>query len=166
MLSQRIDALERLLSQRIQSGWNEIQARFDADEKALKLQGVEYERRLEVLNNDRQEAREKEATFLPRDLWDEYVKSSGLWRDNFTEQINTLRTAKVAEHATFATHAELKGTVDSLAARIDQSVTSLSARMDQIERAAANLQGRLWMLSATLTGLVIVINWFMRYLGK
>ena len=36
------------------------------EEKARQLQATEYERRLEVLNNDREEARQKESAFVLR----------------------------------------------------------------------------------------------------
>jgi hypothetical protein len=63
--------------------------RMDKEEEARELQATEYERRLEVLNNDREEARKKEKEFMQNSEYfirhDEILKkveSLELWRSS------------------------------------------------------------------------------------
>lgn len=59
MLSARIAHVQELMVQRL-----------DQQRIALDLQAKEYERRLEVLNNDREEARNKESSFVLKTQYD------------------------------------------------------------------------------------------------
>jgi hypothetical protein len=86
--------------------------RANMEEKARQLQAVEYERRLEVLNNDREEARQKESNFVLRVQHDDMEKRVSannlavnsimpisarvdalyLWRDEITKVMAALQS--------------------------------------------------------------------------
>ena len=47
---------------------------MEAAATALKLQVSEYERRLELLNNEARQLKDMQATYLPREIHDNFVK--------------------------------------------------------------------------------------------
>jgi hypothetical protein len=53
-----------------------IEQRIKASETALDLQAAEYERRMEILNNDRAEARRKEADLVSKQQYDIYIRDA------------------------------------------------------------------------------------------
>ena len=62
-LELRISELEKRLDVQRKGDRKQLISIFKHETKALKLQAKEYERRLQVLNDDREEARDKEITF-------------------------------------------------------------------------------------------------------
>ena len=66
-LATRVAVIERLLDQHPDTcPWAR---EVDGMEKALKLQAVEYSRRLDALNGEAERLRQMQATFVPRELW-------------------------------------------------------------------------------------------------
>ena len=59
LMDAKIDALERLMT-----------ARMDAQDTARILQAAEYERRLEHLNGEAERIRQREITYVPRELYE------------------------------------------------------------------------------------------------
>ena len=57
-----------------------LEERILGRDAALKLQAVEYERRLEDLNHAHQQAVEQRAQFLPREVYDIAVSEWRVWR--------------------------------------------------------------------------------------
>jgi hypothetical protein len=84
VLHERIIALEKV-----------IHTRLEGNDKALELKSQELARRLEVLNHAHQEARDKEATFLPRETWEAFLKTNNAWRESVMVQLaaNSGKTA-------------------------------------------------------------------------
>ena len=56
-------------------------------EKATDLQALEYERRLTELNHARQHSIENQATFLRREVYDNYVTATLAWREEVREAL-------------------------------------------------------------------------------
>ena len=46
-----------------------VDIKFEENEKALKIQAQEYERRLEALNGEAERLRQMQTTYLPRELY-------------------------------------------------------------------------------------------------
>jgi hypothetical protein len=69
VLEERLAGMDRALKL-------EAQAREDA----LRLQAAEYERRLKALNHAHEQAREALATYVPREMYDEFMRGTIEWR--------------------------------------------------------------------------------------
>jgi len=59
-----------------------------ADRRALKLQAAEYERRLESLNHAHEQARQKEAEYVTRDKYEDWIKQNKTALDAALLRIN------------------------------------------------------------------------------
>lgn len=51
-----------------------IDLRFEYNDDAIKLQAVEYARRLDQLNHDHQRTKETQQTYLPREIYEQSQK--------------------------------------------------------------------------------------------
>src|ERR1700678_1533377 len=71
-------AIERELANRERTF---VGLRFDLAERALQLDHVEMLRRLELLNHAHEDARQKEASFVGREVYESQVKDQNKWRD-------------------------------------------------------------------------------------
>lgn len=58
-----------------------VNLRFELAERALQLDHVEMLRRLDLLNRAHEDARQKEASFVGREVYESQVKDSNKWRD-------------------------------------------------------------------------------------
>src|SRR5580658_2439416 len=58
-----------------------IDLRFQLAERALELDHVEMLRRLDLLNHAHEDARQKEASFVGREVYESQVKDTNKWRD-------------------------------------------------------------------------------------
>jgi hypothetical protein len=66
-----------------------VDLRFELAEKALELDHIEMLRRLDLLNHAHEDAREKEASFVSREVYESQVKDSGKWRDEVNSALST-----------------------------------------------------------------------------
>jgi hypothetical protein len=71
-------AVEREVSDRERTFVN---LRFELAERALNLDHIETLRRLELLNHAHEDARQKEASFVGREVYESQVKDQNKWRD-------------------------------------------------------------------------------------
>jgi hypothetical protein len=71
-------AVEREVSDRERAFVN---LRFELAERALNLDHIETLRRLELLNHAHEDARQKEASFVGREVYESQVKDQNKWRD-------------------------------------------------------------------------------------
>jgi hypothetical protein len=62
-----------------------VDLRFELAERALELDHIEMLRRLELLNHAHEDARQKEASFVGREVYESQVKDHNKWRD----EVNT-----------------------------------------------------------------------------
>lgn len=64
-------------------------------ETARQLQAAEYERRLEILNHEAEQLKSMQATYLPREQWEETIRGLVAYRDQLIgrQEIVTLITA-------------------------------------------------------------------------
>ena len=60
----------------------------EADQTALRLQATEYERRLETLNHAHEQARQKEADYVTRDKYEDWIKQSNIALETALLRIN------------------------------------------------------------------------------
>src|SRR5580700_11785378 len=58
-----------------------IDLRFQLAERALELDHVEMLRRLDLLNHAHEDARQKEASFVGREVYESQIKDHNKWRD-------------------------------------------------------------------------------------
>jgi len=70
MNSEEVKYLGQLVDTKLQSLERIFNTRMDAQDKALQLQAAEYERRLEHLNGEAERMRQREITYLPRELYE------------------------------------------------------------------------------------------------
>jgi hypothetical protein len=66
-----------------------VDLRFELAEKALQLDHIEMLRRLDLLNHAHEDAREKEASFVSREVYESQVKDSSKWRDEVNSALST-----------------------------------------------------------------------------
>lgn len=66
-----------------------INLRFELAERALKLDHLEMLRRLDLLNHAHEQARQKEASFVGREVYESQTKESNKWRDQVNAALST-----------------------------------------------------------------------------
>jgi hypothetical protein len=65
-----------------------VNLRFELAERALQLDHVEMLRRLDLLNHAQEDARQKEASFVGREVYESQVKDSNKWRDEVNSTLS------------------------------------------------------------------------------
>ncbi len=58
-----------------------VELRFELAQRALELDHIEMLRRLDLLNHAHEEARQKEASFVGREVYESQAKEHNKWRD-------------------------------------------------------------------------------------
>jgi len=66
-----------------------VDLRFDLAERALELDHIEMLRRLDLLNHAHEDARQKEASFVGREVYESQVKENNKWRDEVNSSLST-----------------------------------------------------------------------------
>jgi hypothetical protein len=66
-----------------------VNLRFELAERALELDHVETLRRLDLLNHAHEEARQKEASFVGREVYESQTKEHNKWRDEVNSSLST-----------------------------------------------------------------------------
>lgn len=66
-----------------------INLRFELAERALELDHIEMLRRLDLLNHAHEDARQKEASFVGREVYESQVKENNKWRDEVNSALST-----------------------------------------------------------------------------
>jgi hypothetical protein len=66
-----------------------IDLRFELAERALELDHVEMLRRLDLLNHAHEDARQKEASFVGREVYETQTKENNKWRDDVNASLST-----------------------------------------------------------------------------
>jgi hypothetical protein len=80
-----IFAFEREMAERERAF---VGLRFELSERALQLDHVEMLRRLDLLNHAHEDARQKEASFVGREVYESQVKDSNKWRDEVNSALS------------------------------------------------------------------------------
>ena len=65
-----------------------VSLRFELAERALELDHVEMLRRLDLLNHAHEDARQKEASFVGREVYESQVKDHNKWRDEVNSALS------------------------------------------------------------------------------
>ena len=65
-----------------------VDLRFDLAERALQLDHVEMLRRLDLLNHAHEDARQKEASFVGREVYESQIKDNNKWRDEVNSALS------------------------------------------------------------------------------
>jgi hypothetical protein len=65
-----------------------VELRFELAERALQLDHVEMLRRLDLLNHAHEDARQKEASFVGREVYESQVKDHNKWRDEVNSALS------------------------------------------------------------------------------
>jgi hypothetical protein len=65
-----------------------VDIRFELAERALQLDHVEMLRRLDLLNHAHEDARQKEASFVGREVYESQIKDSNKWRDEVNSALS------------------------------------------------------------------------------
>ena len=80
-----IFAFEREMAERERAF---VDIRFELSERALQLDHVEMLRRLDLLNHAHEDARQKEASFVGREVYESQVKDTNKWRDEVNSALS------------------------------------------------------------------------------
>jgi hypothetical protein len=80
-----IFAFEREMAERERAF---VGLRFELSERALQLDHIEMLRRLDLLNHAHEDARQKEASFVGREVYESQVKDSNKWRDEVNSALS------------------------------------------------------------------------------
>ena len=65
-----------------------VDLRFDLAERALQLDHIEMLRRLDLLNHAHEDARQKEASFVGREVYESQIKDHNKWRDEVNSALS------------------------------------------------------------------------------
>jgi hypothetical protein len=65
-----------------------VSLRFELAERALELDHVEMLRRLDLLNHAHEDARQKEASFVGREVYESQIKDHNKWRDEVNSALS------------------------------------------------------------------------------
>jgi hypothetical protein len=65
-----------------------LNLRFELADKALQLDHIEMLRRLDLLNHAHEDARQKEASFVGREVYESQVKDHNKWRDEVNSALS------------------------------------------------------------------------------
>jgi hypothetical protein len=63
--------------------------RFELAERALELDHIEMLRRLDLLNHAHEDARQKETSFVGREVYDSQTRENNKWRDEVNASLST-----------------------------------------------------------------------------
>jgi hypothetical protein len=66
-----------------------VDLRFELAERAVELDHVETLRRLDLLNHAHEEARQKEASFVGREVYESQAKEHNKWRDEVNATLSS-----------------------------------------------------------------------------
>jgi hypothetical protein len=66
-----------------------VDLRFELAKRALDLDHIEMLRRLDLLNHAHEDARQKEASFVGREVYDSQTKENNKWRDEVNAALST-----------------------------------------------------------------------------
>lgn len=66
-----------------------VNLRFELAERALELDHIEMLRRLDLLNHAHEDARQKEASFVGREVYESQTKEHNKWRDEVNSALST-----------------------------------------------------------------------------
>jgi hypothetical protein len=66
-----------------------VDLRFELAQRALELDHVEMLRRLELLNHAHEDARQKELSFVGREVYESQLKDTNKWRDEVNSALST-----------------------------------------------------------------------------
>jgi hypothetical protein len=66
-----------------------VDLRFELAERALQLDHIEMLRRLDLLNHAHEDARQKEASFVGREVYESQIKDHNKWRDEVNSALST-----------------------------------------------------------------------------
>jgi hypothetical protein len=66
-----------------------VNLRFELAQRAVELDHIEMLRRLDLLNHAHEEARQKEATFVGREVYESQAKEHTKWRDEVNATLST-----------------------------------------------------------------------------
>lgn len=80
-----IFAFEREMAERERAF---VGLRFELSERALQLDHIEMLRRLDLLNHAHEDARQKEASFVGREVYESQVKDTNKWRDEVNSALS------------------------------------------------------------------------------
>ncbi len=86
--------------------------------------------------------------------------------DRRLEEMNQFRAQIVQERGMFVSrefydeqHRRLNGAIEAAKEAVD-------VRLKMLETSKSNLEGRMWMMGAAISAVVVLVNLAMRYLGK
>jgi hypothetical protein len=65
-----------------------VSLRFELAERALQLDHVEMLRRLDLLNHAHEDARQKEASFVGREVYESQIRDQSKWRDEVNSALS------------------------------------------------------------------------------
>jgi hypothetical protein len=144
-LDQRFDTIQEMTDRQLIGLDKASSSALAAAQAAITKAEQAAERRFEGVNEFRGQLADQAATFLPRSEANARIASALEKIDNIAE--NRSHDRNLARES-----------LDRLDNRMDE-------RLKDLERAAANMQGRLWALGVSIAGIVIIVNIAIRFIG-
>ena len=95
MICTKITGMEKALQTQIALNEKNLQIQISMNEKQVEMAKIEMERRLLMLNDLRSEVTHDRNLFLRRELFDVYLKDTGVWREFVTKKLSELETRSV-----------------------------------------------------------------------
>ena len=125
---------------------------------------------IESLLNERVRAHEREHELLERsvkdtkDNLDSRLESMNLFREQLREQAATFARADTIQGKIDAMAERMEKLEGALLSRIEANANESNRRLTVLERAGANLEGRMWALGVGITLVVVVVNIVLRFI--
>jgi len=101
-MNERTDLVRELLELKIGHVTEIAKLRVELTDKALQLQRIEYERRLDLLNHEQARLAADRERFLPRELYDANNRDQRQWRDSVNTWIAANQGKSTGQQATVA----------------------------------------------------------------
>jgi hypothetical protein len=129
-----------------------VRQEFDKIEQATKLQAVEYERRLDVLNHAHAEAQRVLATYVPREAYESYVHEQSRAEELRVKEEEA--KAELLRQSVGQTQKELTATSD----RLQRDITKISERVSGLEAGdSVGARANTFIIGAAALGITIVV---------
>ena len=98
----RIDSNEKVRRSEQEGLDKALKLQRDLSEEKLKIQALEYERRLSELNHAHEAAVKEQARVLPREIFESFNRDYGIWRDSINTTITKLNELEIKSKTTLS----------------------------------------------------------------
>jgi len=131
-----------------------IEDRRELDAEKVKLQAIEYERRLEELNHAHALAVQVQKDFVLRDVFDAEAVRTAVWRAKYEEGMNALRLEIQGKYVDRTVYEKSEQSFDVWRQGVDKDMNTQKGKDSSQKASLALLMGVLGLLTA-IVGLIL-----------